>query len=56
VKPPPGGSSARNNFIVEAGFERTYQGTTLMAHWPIDLEPGAAWKVKLQFELIKSAQ
>ena len=42
--------------LSEAGFERTYQGTTLMAHWPLELEPGAAWKCKIHFELVKSAK
>ena len=42
--------------LSEAGFERTYQGTTLMAHWPLSLAVDAAWKIKLQFELVKSAQ
>jgi alpha-amylase len=40
--------------LSEAGFERGYQGTTLMAHWPLELEPGAAWKVKLQVGLVSS--
>jgi alpha-amylase len=42
--------------LSEAGFERTYQGTTLMAHWPLTLEPNGVWKVKLQFELVTSAK
>jgi 4-alpha-glucanotransferase len=42
--------------LSEAGFERNYQGTTLMAHWPLELEPGAAWKCKIHFELVKSKQ
>jgi 4-alpha-glucanotransferase len=42
--------------LSEAGFERNYQGTTLMAHWPLELEAGAAWKCKLHFELVKSAK
>jgi len=42
--------------LSEAGFERNYQGTTLMAHWPLVLEAGAAWKCKLHFELVKSAK
>jgi alpha-amylase len=42
--------------LSEAGFERNYQGTTLVAHWPLDLEPGAAWKCKIHFELVKSAK
>jgi hypothetical protein len=27
-----------------------------MAHWPLELEAGAAWKCKLHFELVKSAK
>lgn len=42
--------------LSEAGFERNYQGTTLMAHWPLELEPGAAWKCKIHCELVKSAK
>lgn len=38
--------------LSEAGFEKTYQGTTLLAHWPLDLEPGAMWKMKAQIELV----
>jgi hypothetical protein len=38
--------------LSEAGFEKTYQGTTLLAHWPLDLEPGGAWKMKMQIELM----
>ena len=38
--------------LSEAGFERTYQGTTFLAHWPLELEPGAVWKMKAQVELI----
>ncbi|NTU65760.1 MAG: DUF1926 domain-containing protein, partial [Chloroflexi bacterium] len=42
--------------LSEAGFERNYQGTTLMAHWPLELEQGAAWKCKIRFDLVKSKQ
>ena len=41
--------------LSEAGFEKTYQGTTLMAHWPLNLEPGAMWKMRVQVELIHSS-
>jgi alpha-amylase len=40
----------------EAGFERVYQGTSLMAHWPLELDPGQAWKVSLTFALLPSAE
>ncbi|MBP7689619.1 MAG: DUF1926 domain-containing protein [Thermoflexales bacterium] len=41
--------------LSEAGFERGYQGTTLLAHWPLGLGPGEVLKLKLQFTLIPSA-
>jgi alpha-amylase len=42
--------------LSEAGFERNYQGTTLMPHWLLELAPDAAWKCKIHFELVKSAK
>ncbi|HLF27451.1 MAG TPA: alpha-amylase/4-alpha-glucanotransferase domain-containing protein [Anaerolineae bacterium] len=39
----------------EAGFERVYQGTTLMAHWPLELKPGEVWKLSMTFVLIPSS-
>jgi alpha-amylase len=41
--------------LSEAGFERGYQGTTLLAHWPLGLAPGEVLKLKLQFTLLPSA-
>ena len=41
--------------LSEAGFERGYQGTTLVAHWPLGLGPGDVVKLKLQFTLLPSA-
>lgn len=41
--------------LSEAGFERGYQGTTLMAHWPLQLAPGEVLKLKLQLSLVPSA-
>lgn len=41
--------------LSEAGFERGYQGTTLMAHWPLSLQPGESLKLKVQINLIASA-
>jgi alpha-amylase len=35
----------------EAGFERVYQGTTLLAHWPLELEPAGMWKLSMTFTL-----
>jgi alpha-amylase len=28
----------------EAGFERVYQGSSLLLSWPVTLEPGEAWR------------
>ncbi len=36
----------------EAGFERVYQGLSLTAHWPLDLEPGGVWRLSLAFTLL----
>jgi alpha-amylase len=33
----------------EAGFERTFQGVSLVAVWPVRLPPGAAWDARLTF-------
>jgi hypothetical protein len=33
----------------EAGFERTFQGASLLAVWPLRLEPGATWEARLSF-------
>ncbi|MDR7518312.1 MAG: DUF1926 domain-containing protein [Armatimonadota bacterium] len=33
----------------EAGYERTFQGASLLAVWPLRLEPGAAWEGTLAF-------
>ena len=35
----------------EAGFERNYQGTTLLLWWPLRLSPGQQWRVSLAFTL-----
>jgi alpha-amylase len=34
----------------EAGFERTFQGTSLMCVWPVRLEPGAIWETGISFK------
>ena len=39
----------------EAGFERVYQGTALLSHWPIDLQPGGLWKLSLTFALVPAS-
>jgi alpha-amylase len=31
----------------EAGFERNYQGTTMLLWWPVSLAPGETWKATL---------
>jgi alpha-amylase len=38
----------------DAGFERTYQGSCLLAHWPLELGPGEDWTVDLSFGLTSS--
>jgi len=35
----------------EAGFERGYQGTCLLLHWPVVLLPGNSWDTVLRFLL-----
>jgi alpha-amylase len=35
----------------EAGYERNYQGTTIVAWWPLKLAPGDSWSVELQVGL-----
>ena len=32
----------------EAGFERTYQGSSLLQTWPLHLEPGGTWQVEVR--------
>jgi alpha-amylase len=32
----------------EAGFERTYQGSSMLQTWPLHLEPGATWQVEVR--------
>jgi len=31
----------------EAGYERIYQGTCVLAHWPLELAPGERWSVEI---------
>ncbi len=35
----------------EAGFERSFQGTSLWFLWPISLEPGASWEARISCAL-----
>jgi alpha-amylase len=35
----------------EAGFERTFQGVSLLTVWPLRLEPGVTWEARLAFEI-----
>jgi len=35
----------------EAGFERNYQGTTVIAFWPIELQSGETWTLNFNFKL-----
>lgn len=37
----------------EAGFERNYQGTTVMLWWPVRLAAGGSWEVSLSLALEK---
>ena len=39
----------------EAGFERVYQGVSLVAHWPLELEPAGMWKLSLTFALVPAS-
>ncbi len=36
--------------LSEAGFERGYQGTVFLQWWPLHLEPGEEWQVRLVLE------
>jgi alpha-amylase len=31
----------------ENGFERVYQGSGMLLSWPLSLEPGASWDVRI---------
>jgi alpha-amylase len=31
----------------EEGFERIYQGSQILAVWPLELNPGATWTAQL---------
>ncbi|HEV2617746.1 MAG TPA: alpha-amylase/4-alpha-glucanotransferase domain-containing protein [Candidatus Acidoferrales bacterium] len=33
----------------EEGFERIYQGSQILAVWPVEFQPGHAWKARLVF-------
>ena len=35
----------------DQGFERNYQGTTILSWWPLKLAAGAEWKAQLKFTL-----
>jgi 4-alpha-glucanotransferase len=53
--------SVRNFWIVpietvsesEDGFERIYQGSQIIAIWPLELSSGAEWRGQLKFEVAK---
>ena len=34
--------------LSESGFERIYQGSCLLLHWPLDLEPGKEFRVSFE--------
>ncbi len=40
----------------EAGFECVYQGTTIVTHWPLDLEPAGRWKLSMTFTLVPGSE
>ncbi|MBI3404698.1 MAG: DUF1926 domain-containing protein [Acidobacteria bacterium] len=35
----------------EEGFERVYQGSQILAVWPLELEAGATWKARLRLHI-----
>jgi hypothetical protein len=35
----------------EAGFERTFQGTSILIVWPMLLEPRAVWEGQVSFAI-----
>ncbi|MGA7915765.1 MAG: alpha-amylase/4-alpha-glucanotransferase domain-containing protein [Candidatus Acidiferrales bacterium] len=37
----------------EEGFERIYQGSQIIAVWPVELAPGAVWQCQLSFKVAK---
>ena len=40
--------------LSEGGYERNYQGTTILMWWPIKISPGEQWDVTIDFELSRS--
>jgi 4-alpha-glucanotransferase len=39
----------------EDGFERVYQGSQILAVWPLELAPGATWNGRLAFRVERSS-
>ena len=39
----------------EAGFERTFQGMSLVCVWPLRLEPGGTWETRLAFTAVPAS-
>ena len=37
----------------ESGFERVYQGSQILAVWPVELTPGTPWQGKLTLRFAK---
>ena len=37
----------------EAGFERIYQGSAIMPHWHVSVEPGGTWNVGVRLEIAR---
>ena len=37
--------------LSEAGFERIYQGSSILFAWPLELESGATWEAALDLSV-----
>jgi alpha-amylase len=37
----------------EEGFERIYQGSQIVAVWPLELAAGAEWRGQLNFDVVR---
>ena len=35
----------------EEGYERIYQGSQILAIWPVELQPGAEWNGRLDLQV-----
>ena len=41
--------------ISEDGFERVYQGSQILALWPVELRPGVPWDARLALHVSPAA-